>query len=582
MASSDRLVLIKRYFCRLWRYWPAACGMIFCMILSAFLEPLLALMLKPLLDGGEGFIVSREHIPYFVAVVMLTLPAAAYGRTYLGGWLDITLQRDLRREMAERLTHMPLGALTAESSGKTTTRFMQFVPSFTGATLPVFMALAQEPLKTLFYLTQMFYLEWQLALLVCAALPPTALMIRILSRRMRKVAVRAQDETARSQSGLNESLRLLPIVKVHGDDAAHERLSSVFASLRGAMLRVQIVIAAGQPLSMLLVAIPSVAVLFYVVWALEDGSMSAGDVAAFLGCMLLMPRSVRIIARSATLLEGMLAAAREVFGFLDSPQEDNSGKKEITRARGEIAFDNIAFQYPGAPRPALSGVSAIVRAGETVALVGRSGAGKTTLANLLPRFYAPQSGAVRLDGEDTRQLTLRSLRAQIALVTQEALLFDDTIAANVCYPETPHRGNRERILLALQNAAAEEFVTAMPKGEDSPVGENGRLLSGGQRQRIALARAFYRDAPIVILDEATSALDSTTEEQIRAAMQRLLEGRTALIIAHRFAVIDFAERALVLDGGQLVAAGTPAELLKTCPLYADLYRAQHVSPTPTS
>ena len=573
MQTYSRRNLIKRFLSRLGEYRSALAGMLVCMTAAAILEPLLALMLKPLLDGSGDFLVSRENIPYFAAAVLILLPLAMYGRAYLGGWLDITMQRDLRREMAAKLVRRPQS--DSEKTGKTTTRFVAFVPAMTGASLPILTALVQEPLKTLFYLAQMFYLEWQLALILCLAMPPTAMLIRYSARRMKKKAERAQEEMAQMQSRLNESIALMPMIKVHGAGAARDILGRAFSSLRAALLRMQIVIAAGQPLSMILISVPSVVVLFYVSDALTADEMTAGDVAAFLGCMLLMPRSVRAITRSATLLEGMLAAAREVFGFLDSPEEENRGTKIIKRARGEIVFDNVYVKYPGAADFAVCGVSAKIAAGETAALVGRSGAGKTTLANLPPRFYSPQKGKVLLDGTDIRELTLESLRKQIALVTQDTLLFDDSVAANVCWPETPTSQNRARIEDALRCAAAEDFVAALPRGAESPAGENGGLFSGGQRQRIALARAFYRDAPIVILDEATSALDAETENKIRAAMQKLLTGRTALVIAHRFAAIGFADRALVLDGGRLIANDSPNNLLRDCPLYAELYRAQN-------
>ena len=575
MLNSARALLLRRYLCRLQRHRAVLSGMLLCMACAAFLEPLLALMLKPLLDGGDDFLIAREWIPFFAGGVMLLLPAAVYGRVYLGGWLDITMQRDLRSDMAARLVQQPLGALAAESSGKTTTRFIGFVPSLTGATLPVFTALVQEPLKVIFYLTQMFYLQWELALIICVAMPPTALLIRILGRRMKKATARAQEETARTQSRLNESLALMPIIKLHGAAAGGAQLAATFSALRGALLRMQIIIAAGQPLSMLAIAIPSAVVLFYVVGALATNNMTVGDVAAFLGCMLLMPRSVRAITRAATVLESMLVAAHEVFGFLESPIEEDAATKTIAKTDGNIVFDNVFLHYDNNTRPALDGVSVNIRAGETVALVGRSGAGKTTLANLLPRFYTPQRGVVRLDGTDIREIALSSLRAQIAIVTQDALLFDDSIAANVCYPQVPDAANKAAIVRALENAAAADFVAAMPQAMDSACGENGRLLSGGQRQRIALARAFYRDSPVVILDEPTSALDAATEGQIGEAMQRLLCGRTAIIIAHRFVATRFADRIVVLDGGKVVAEGSAEELLQTCELYAKLANAQY-------
>ncbi|SMN11014.1 Lipid A export ATP-binding/permease protein MsbA [uncultured Candidatus Thioglobus sp.] len=544
------------------------------MVFSALLEPMLALMLKPLLDNASDFVIKREWVPFFAIAVMIFLPMSIYGRAYLGGWLNITMQRDFNHDMATRLIQQPLGILAQESSGKITTRFVSFVPSLTQGTMPILVSLLQEPLKVLFYFAQMFYLQWKLALLISIAMPPTAFLVYFFVKRMKKAATRAQKETAHVQSRLNESLTLMPIVKVHGNASKSSILIRAFSALRGSLLRKQIIVAAGQPISMLLVAIPASLVLFYVTAALDAGTMTAGDVATFLGCMLLMPRSLRLVARSTTLLESMLVAAHEIFSFLDVPTEEDFGNKVLHKTQGEIVFDNVSLQYENDEKSALSGVSVKIATGETVALVGRSGAGKTTLANLIPRFYTPQSGVVRLDGTDIREFTLKSLRSNIALVTQDALLFDDTIAANVCYPELPNKDNHAKILHALQNAAAEEFITTMPQGIDSFIGENGKLLSGGQRQRIALARAFYRDAPIVILDEATSALDAETEIMIRTAMQKLLHGRTAIIIAHRFSSVNFADRVLILDAGKLIATGKADELLETCPLYRKLVEAQ--------
>lgn len=544
------------------------------MVAAAALEPMLALMLKPLLDSaGAGVAGGRAGLFAGVAgAILLLLITATYGRSYLGGWLDITMQRDLRRAMAVKLERLPLSRMRSEQAGAITTRFMSFVPGMTGPVMPLCTALVQEPLKTIFYAGQMFYLEWQLALIVCAALPVTAVAIRALGMRMKKVAVHAQQEVSRAQHRLNESVALAPIIRVHGGG---ERTAATFSSLRAAMLRVQIVLAASQPLAMLVISIPSVIVVYYVAGAIDSQAMSPGDVAAFVASMLLLPRSVRIIARASVLLENVFPAAREVFGFLDSQEEDDSGTVEISRAKGEVIFDDVWLRYARATRPALAGLSARIASGETVALVGRSGAGKTSLANLVPRFYAPQRGVVKIDGTDVREFSLRSLRRQIALVTQEPLLFDDTVAANVCHPESPDEADRERIRIALRDAAA-DFVSEMPQGEDSPIGENGALLSGGQRQRLALARAFYRDAPIVILDEATSALDAETESKIKGALRRLLDGRTALVIAHRFATLDIADRILVLDEGRLAGEGTSEHLLETCPLFAELHRAQKI------
>lgn len=570
---SDRWLLTRRYLSRLWMRRLALSGMIACMLMAAALEPMLALMLKPLMDGAGDFVVSPHQVPWFAAAIIFSLAVATFGRAYLSGWLNVTVQRDLQKELAQRLAARPLGDSYGEPSGKIIARFMHYVPTLTASTLPIGIAFIQEPLKMLFYLAQMFYWQWELALIMCLAMPPTTGVVIFLARRMKKASVRTQEETARAQSRLGEAIALLPIMKVHGQNG--DGVARIFAALRGALLRMQVATYSGQPLTMLAVGVPSVLILFYAVHAIDDGQMSRGDLAAFLVCMLLMPRSARAITRAATSFETMLVAAREVFGFLDSPTEEDTGQDEVVRARGDLLFDSLFLRYDKNTRDALCDINLHIAAGETVAVVGRSGAGKTSLANVVPRFYAPQRGAILLDGKDIRHLTLQSLRRQIALVTQEPLLFDDTIAANVCYPEEPSDKNRQRIVQALDDASA-DFVAELDGGMDFYAGESGRKLSGGQKQRIALARAFYRDAPIIILDEATSALDSETEGKIKTAMQKLLHGRTAIIVAHRFATVDFADRIVVMDGGAIIACGTSDELLQSCALYAELYRAQEL------
>ena len=580
MKNTDRWQLTARYFHCLKRYRPQFAGMIVCMLGTAALEPLLPLLMKPLLDGEPpGGVVPLTWLPFLMLAIVGALGLLSYGRSYLGGWLDLSMQRDLRAMMSAQMFRLPQSYFGGESAGKTTSRFMAFVPSVTGPTMPMFMALVQETAKTCFYLGWMFYLHWRLTLVMLAVAPLTMILIRVLSRRMRKVAARAQESTARGQSALNETVRLMPLIKIAGAREAEGKTRGAFNAMRSAGLRMMILLSASQPLSQFIVAVPSAIVLSYVLDEMLAGEISKGTIASFIGIMLLMPRSLRVIPRSATMWAAMLAAAKEVFGFLDAHPENDNGAREIKRAKGEVEFENVSFAYTnktGEKTEALRGVSLKINAGETIALVGRSGAGKTTLANMLPRFADPHNGAVKLDGTDARELTLASLRRQIALVPQEPLLFDDSVAANVSYPDNAS-GEDERVRRALQNADALDFASSLPEGLQTIIGENGARLSGGQRQRLALARAFYRDAPMVIMDEATSSLDSESEGKIKTAMRDLLKGRTALIIAHRFATVEFADRVVLLDNGKILAQGTIAELLKTSPLFAELYEAQRLS-----
>ena len=575
-TPADRWQLTGRYFRCLRDYRLPFAAMIVCMLCTAALEPLLPLLMKPLLDGeSPGGIVPLRYLPYLMFAIVFAIGIFSYCRSYLGGWLDLTMQRDLRAQMTAQMFRLPQDYFASESTGKMTSRYMAFVPALTAPTMPVFLALVQETAKTCFYLGWMFYLHWRLTLVMLAVAPLTIILIRFLSSRMRAIAKRAQESTAKAQSHLNETARLMPIIKIAGADTAIGKTRAAFGALRSAGLRMMILLSAGQPLSQIIVAAPSAIVLVYVLDEMLAGEISKGTIASFIGIMLLMPRSLRVIPRSITMWAGMLAAAEEVFGFLDARPENDTGKRTINRAKGDIRFDGVSFSYPDG-KAALRDISLHIRAGETIALVGKSGAGKTTLAQMLPRFTEPQSGILTIDTIDVRQLTLASLRGQLALVPQEAMLFDGSIADNVAYPNGGD-DDIERLRRALASADALEFVEKLPEGVNAVIGENGDRLSGGQRQRLALARAFYRDAPIVIMDEATSSLDSDSENKIKAAMRELLSSRTAIIIAHRFATVEFADRVAVLDDGKLVALGTMSGLLETSPLFAELYRAQKLA-----
>lgn len=591
LRHSQRIRLTWRYLRAVIQHRWAFGGMLLCMVVVGVLEPLLPWMLAPLLDStnqSKTYGIPAGWLPYAMLLLIFARSAFSYGRSYLGGWLDATLQRDYRAAMSEKLTALPASHIQRDSLGALTSRFMQFLPTVTGATMPVCMALVQETIKIIGFISLMLYLQWQLTLYILIIAPIIVFKIRYLKRRMKKAAGSSQQAISLSQSRLNETVQLWQIVKLQGQRTTQQWLHTAFARLRNAMLRVYIVTSAGQPGAHFLLALPFAFIIAYIVGALEVGEMSAGEAASFLTVMLLLPTPIRNITSAINKWEQMLVAAREVFGFLDAPPERDNGTQVLAQVRGAVEFQNITFAYETGHPPALDGVSLHIATQETVALVGRSGGGKSTLTHLIPRFYNPQSGRVLLDGVDLQEITLASLRQNIALVTQTPLLFDDTIAANVAYPDTADAEDEgddtaqkiERVMQALQNAAADDFVNALPNGVHTRIGEGGGRLSGGQRQRLALARAFYRDAPIIILDEATSALDSETEAKIKQAMQRLLAGRTAVIIAHRFATIDFADRIIVLDRGKILAQGTSAQLRATCPLYNELYTAQQLPTTP--
>lgn len=580
---SDRIPLTRRYLKSVITYWQAFTAMLFCMVCIGLLQPILPWMLAPLLDAGntgKQHAIPSEWLPYFMLLTILLLGTFSYGRSYLGGWLDSTLQRDYRSAMATHLLQLPLGTIQQQTSGKLTSRFMLFLPQMTGATLPVCMALVQETIKAAGYIALMLYWQWQLTLIVLLVAPIGAGCISILGKRMKKVATKIQEETASTQNNLNETINAARIIKIGGETSAVNRLNKPFAALRRSSIRTHIILSAGQPLTHILTALPFAIVIGYIISALAKGTMSAGSAASFLTIMLLLPTPVRIITRALHQWEQMLAAAREIYGFLDTPRENAGGNTPLAHARGDITFEHISFHYPAASaaaaQPVLRDLSLTIAAGETIALVGHSGSGKTTLCNLLPRFYTVSKGRLLIDNSDIRDYTLADLRRQFALVPQQPLLFDDSIAMNVTFPDTPE-ANSSRLTAALTAAAADDFVAALPEGTATRIGENGNLLSGGQQQRLMLARAFYRDAPIIILDEATSALDSENESKIKTAMRRLFTNRTAIIIAHRLSTIDFADRIIMLSDGKIIADGSLADLRRNCPPFAALYEAQQLA-----
>ena len=331
--------------------------------------------------------------------------------------------------------------------------------------------------------------------------------------------------------------------------------------------------AANVPIVQMIAAFALSVILYQAMEQLRSDEITVGDFLSFITAMMMLTRPIKSITGVAEFLQRGLAAAESVFELLDTPSEVDTGTKTIERAKGQISFEKVSIAYHGDKRLALRDVSLDIPAGQTVALVGASGGGKSTMANLVPRFYSPTSGRITLDGHDLSDLTLASLRANIALVSQEVVLFNDTVSANIAYGQMREVSEAE-IVAAAQAAHAMEFIREMPQGLNTLVGEHGVKLSGGQRQRIAIARAILKNAPILILDEATSALDSESERYVQAALETLMQGRTSIVIAHRLSTIEKADRIIVLQKGEIVETGTHRELLAKGGVYAQLHRIQ--------
>ncbi|CAN7526051.1 ABC transporter ATP-binding protein/permease [Phenylobacterium sp. LjRoot164] len=420
-----------------------------------------------------------------------------------------------------------------------------------------------------------------LSLTLVVAAPLSTWVMRRFSKRTVKATKGAMAETSALSTAIMESLDGVRVVKIENREAyEEERVAEVVKRRQKFLVKGANARARAAPATETLMTLITAGVIAYAGWRSQSGGMNVGAFVAFIGALGLASQSLRQLANLQTVMAEGLSAARRLFASLDVEPEvrERPGAKPLVITDGTVAFDDVGFAYGAEDRPALQGVSFEVRRGETVALVGPSGGGKTTILNLIPRFYDASSGKVTIDGVDVRDVTLASLRDHVALVTQEPFLFDDTIRANIAYARpgaTP-----EQVIEAAKAAAAHEFISALPEGYETLVGEAGARLSGGQRQRIAIARAFLKDAPILLLDEATSALDTESEAQVQAALSRLMHGRATILIAHRLSTVRGADRIYVIEKGKVVETGDHANLVKKRGLYARLAKSQDLDMEP--
>lgn len=584
-SNPDRdLRRLWRILCYLLRYRLIVLAGMAVTILFGASETLVPWMMYLLLDPesvAQWVEPARMHVVLPVLLVLLFVLRGLLGftRTYWREWLHHTMARDLRRDMVGKLVRLPRSYHDREVSGILLSRLTHFTDQMLSTSLNVLVNLLQDTARLAGYLVTMFIVEWRFALVAVAALPITAVTINLITKRVRRHAGRYAVNVQELTGSLSDTIQGQVIVKTFGgQQREQERLERDMSRLRGTALRQAVALALNLPLSQLFIALALALILGLLAAALSGGTMRAGEVSTFIFAMVLLPLPLRNLARLAEQVQFSLAAAAQVFELIDSEQEATGGTHAPTRIQGAIEFAGVSFAYPaGEANPALVDIDLAIRPGEKVALVGPSGGGKSTLANLLLCFYRPQAGTIKIDGVDVRDWSLPALRAGIGVVTQDVLLFNASVAENVAYPHTGAAIDQARLDQALAASQSDGIVAAMADGTATVLGERGLRLSGGERQRISIARAFYKDAPILILDEATSALDARTEEAVRTALERLLKDRTVLIIAHRLVTVEMAERIVVLDGGRVSATGTHAELMVANPLYRGLHEAQKLA-----
>ncbi|CAN7453915.1 lipid A export permease/ATP-binding protein MsbA [Trinickia sp. LjRoot230] len=533
-------------------------------------------LLKPLLDHGFGAkasVSTKWLVPVAVIGLAFIRGASQYASGYLLSYVSNRILLQLRLTMFERMIHTGASFFQRETASTVINAIVFEVNQILGVLTGVMVTLVRDSLTVMFLLGYLFYLNWRLTLIVAVILPGIGWIVSKINRRLRRLGREQQTLTNELSYIVEETVGGYKVVKVHnGESYEINRFTAMSKHLRGYAMRMTVSGGLAQPLTQFLASIALAIVITIAVMQSANDQTTVGGFVAFVTSMLLVISPLKHLIDVNQPLQRGMTAAELIFGLIDEPAEPQGGTRALPNARGEIEFRDVSFSYGTSERPILDSVSIKVAPGEMIALAGPSGSGKTTLVNLLPRFFDPTDGSILVDGVPIGEYDIHALRSQMAMVSQDVVLFNDTIAANVAYGQTP---DRERVDAALQAANLADAVAAMPDGIDTVVGGNGMRLSGGQRQRLAIARAIYKDAPILILDEATSALDSESERHVQAALETLMCGRTTLVIAHRLSTIERADRILVMEAGKIVEHGTHDELLRHNGLYAHLHRIQY-------
>ncbi|MGF6190700.1 lipid A ABC transporter ATP-binding protein/permease MsbA [Serratia sp. 2723] len=576
---NDKDLSTWQTFRRLWpMITPFKAGLVVAavaLVLNAAGDTLMLSLLKPLLDDfGKADSRVLHWMPLVVIGLMLMRGITSYVSSYCISWVSGMVVMQMRRRLFGHMMRMPVAFFDQQSTGTLLSRITYDSEQVASSSSSALVTVVREGASIIGLFIMMFYYSWQLSLILIVLAPIVSFAIRLVSKRFRNISKNMQNTMGQVTTSAEQMLKGHKEVLIFGGQQVEtERFNTVSNRMRQHGMKLVSASSIADPIIQLIASLALAFVLFAASFPSVMDTLTAGTITVVFSAMIALMRPLKSLTNVNAQFQRGMAACQTLFSILDLEQEKDTGTRQVERAKGDIEFRNVTFAYPGREIPALRDINLSISEGKTVALVGRSGSGKSTIANLLTRFYDVQEGQILMDGHDLREYTLASLRDQVALVSQNVHLFNDTIANNIAYARE-ERYSREEIEKAARMAYATDFIDKMEHGLDTVIGENGVMLSGGQRQRIAIARALLRDCPILILDEATSALDTESERAIQAALDELQKNRTSLVIAHRLSTIEKADEILVVEDGRIVERGQHAELIEQKGAYAQLHRMQ--------
>lgn len=577
LQNSDKTQSNSQMYKRLMRYvipyWRLFVISTLGFAIYAATEPAVVMIIQKIIDSFNGQQRAEiQYLPALFVVLFLVRGVGAFLGNYYLARISGNVIHKLRCEIFNHYTRLSVEYFDSNNSGYMISRITNNIGEVTRATTDSLRSVVREGFTAIGLLAYLVHTNWQLALVFLGIAPIVAIMVKYVGGRLKRLSRNMQDTVGDLTHITSEMVSGNRIVKGFGGEAyERKRFKACSLENRKQYRKLIMTVSINNPVMQVIISCALAGMMYLALMMME--SSTAGEFVGFFTAAFLLPKPIRQLSDANSEILRGLAAAESLFEVLDEPVEIDTGDYEGGRSQGRIEFKNLSFTYPGAETPALRNINLTIQPGQTIALVGASGGGKSTLINLLPRFYDYADGEILLDGVDIKRYRLAALRQQMALVTQHVTLFNATVADNIAYGIL-EGADRAKIEAVAEDAYAMQFIRQMPNGLDTEIGENGLKLSGGQRQRLALARALLKDAPILILDEATSALDTESERYIQAALNRLIQGRTTLVVAHRLSTIENADLILVMEKGQIIEQGSHSELIALEGAYAKLHGMQ--------